>query len=63
MLRLVAACVAKMWGLHDFETDPYYREQIDEVTTCLSMVYEVCPSPQAHTCEYEVTTLSSACVS
>ena len=58
-LWLAATCVVKMWGLHDLERDLHFREQFDEVTTCLSMVYEVCTSPQAHTCHYEVT---SACV-
>lgn len=46
---LAAACVVKMWGLHDLAIDDFFDHQFFLVTTCLSMVYQVCTSPQAHT--------------
>ena len=46
---LAAACVVKTWGLHDLATDFYFDPYFCSVTTCLSIVYQVCTSPQAHT--------------
>ena len=59
---LAAACVVKMWDLHDLATNSFYHDQFDLVTTCLFMVYEVCTGPQAHLW-HELTTLAGAYVS
>ena len=60
---LVAACVVKMWGLHDLETDSVFDNQFELVSICLSMVYKVCTCPQAHIWHDTFTTVSSPCVS
>ena len=60
---LAAACVVKMWGLHDLAIDFDFDHQFYLVTNCLFMVYTVCTSPQAHTWHDEITNLSRACMS